>query len=71
MLGLSFLNWFFVIMTLIKAYYIVWYFMHVKYEYANLKITLVAPIVIFVAYLAFILLSEADQVYDIFKEFMN
>ena len=71
LLGLTFLNWFFVILTLTKAYYIVWYFMHVKYEYGNLRIALVAPIVVFVAYLAFILLYEADQVYDLFKNFIS
>ena len=71
LLGLTFLNWFFVILTIVKAYYIIWYFMHVKYEYGNLRVALVAPIVVFVAFLVFILLYEADQVYDMFKSFIS
>ena len=59
LLGISILNHIFIILTLIKAYYITWYFMHVKYETRFFRLTLLIPVYIFVPYLLFVLAYEA------------
>lgn len=56
--GTSILNIIFIVLTLVKAFYIVAEFMHVKFERSNLIWTLALPIVILIPYLAFILLTE-------------
>ena len=40
-LGIKILNWIFIIMTIIKAYYITWDFMHVRDEKPFLKNTII------------------------------
>jgi len=66
-LSMNLLNWLFIILTLVKAYYIVWAFMHMEGEKASLRWTVVAPIIFLVLYLLFILLVEADYIYEVFK----
>lgn len=58
--GTSFLNIIFIVLTLVKAFYIVAEFMHVKFERSNLVWTLALPVVILIPYLAFILLTEGS-----------
>lgn len=55
------LKWTFIILTLVKAYYIVAYFMHVKHERKNFVWTLALPTFILIPYLLFILLTEASD----------
>ena len=57
-LGTSILNIIFIILTLVKAGYIVQIFMHVKYEKKALKYALYLPSLILIPYLTFILLTE-------------
>ena len=64
-LGLKLINWIFIIMTIIKAYYITWDFMHVRDERDSLKGSVVLPLIILIPYLAFILLLEADYIFNI------
>lgn len=66
-LGMNLLNWIFIILTLVKAYYIVWAFMHIEHETASLRWSVVASVVFLVIYLLFILLVEADYVFGVFK----
>jgi cytochrome c oxidase subunit IV len=66
-LGMNLLNWLFIILTLVKAYFIVWAFMHMEGEKSSLRWAVVAPIIFLVLYLLFILLVEADYIYEIFK----
>lgn len=66
-LGLSLLNWIFYILTIFKAYYIVWAFMHMEGEKSSLKYAVVAPLVFLIIYLLFILLTEGDYVFEVFK----
>ena len=66
-LKMNLLNWLFIILTIVKAYYIVWAFMHLEGEKKSLRTTIVAPLVFLVLYLCFILLVEGDYIYDIFK----
>jgi cytochrome c oxidase subunit IV len=66
-LSMNLLNWVFIILTLYKAYYIVWAFMHMDGETSSLRWAVVATVVFLVAYLLFILLVEADYIYEVFK----
>ena len=57
-----FVKWFFIILTLVKAGYIVLSFMHLGEERKSLKFVLLTPYLIFIFYLMFILLSEGSAV---------
>tara|TARA_Y100000768_G_C23974863_1_gene682535 strand:+ start:683 stop:1066 length:384 start_codon:yes stop_codon:yes gene_type:complete len=64
-LRMKLLNWIFIILTIVKAYYIAWDFMHIRDERSGLKNSIVLPLVILIPYLAFILLLEADYIFDV------
>ena len=64
-LGMKVLNWIFIILTLVKAYYISWDFMHLRDEKSSLRRTIVWTPIFLVAYLIFILLFEADYIYNV------
>ena len=64
-LGLKLINWIFIIMTIIKAYYITWDFMHVRDEKPFLKNTIVLPLLILIPFLLFILLWEGSYIFDV------
>ena len=64
-LGIKILNWLFIIMTIIKAYYITWDFMHVRDEKPFLKNTIVIPLLILIPFLLFILLYEGSYIFNI------
>lgn len=66
-LSMNLLNWVFIILTLYKAYYIVWAFMHMEGEKVSLKWSVVATVIFLALYLLFILLIEADYVFEVFK----
>ena len=57
--SMKLLNWIFIILTLVKAYYIVAEFMHLKHETKTLNWSLGLPMFILIPYLMFILLNEA------------
>lgn len=67
-LGMKILNWIFIILTLVKAYYIAWDFMHLRDEKGSFKWSIVLPLLILIPYLAFILLVEGDYIYDVMRE---
>lgn len=54
-------KWAFIILTLVKAGYIVMKFMHLGDETRNFKWILLTPYFIFIIYLIFILLTEASH----------
>ena len=56
--GGAFLKWFFIILTLVKAAYIVLKFMHLGDEVKFFKYTILLPYGIFAIYLIFIVLVE-------------
>jgi len=66
-LGLNLLNWLFIILTGVKAYYILYAFMHMEGEKTALQYAVVFPFIFLVIYLLFILLTEADYIFEIFK----
>lgn len=58
--GTSWLNWIFILLTLVKAYGIAWYFMHLKQEKTSLRRAIVWTVVFLICYLSFIILMEGD-----------
>ena len=64
-LSMKLINWIFVILTIIKAYYITWDFMHVRDEKPFLKNTIIVPLLILIPFLLFILLWEGSYIFDI------
>ena len=67
-IGMKALNWIFIILTIVKAYYITWDFMHVRDEKPSFKWSIVIPLLILIPYLTFILLVEGNYIYNVFKE---
>ena len=61
--GTSLLNLIFIGLTLVKAAYIVMYFMHLKFEETFLQWTIYLPVLILIPYLTFILIAEGAQIY--------
>ena len=66
-IGMNLLNWIFIILTLVKAYGIVWAFMHMEGETAALRRSVVWTVIFLVIYLVFILLVEGNYIYGVFK----
>lgn len=60
------IKWTFIILTLVKAGYIVMSFMHLGQERKNLRNVILAPYVLFIIYLIFIALSEGTAHFDAF-----
>lgn len=67
-LGMNLLNWLFIILTGVKAYYIVYAFMHMEGEKSILRKSVIWPLIFLVIYLLFILLTEANYIFEIFKD---
>jgi len=66
-LGMKILNWIFIILTIVKAYDIAWDFMHIRDEKGSLKGSIVLPLVVLIPYLCFILLLEADYIFEVMR----
>ncbi|OAB28108.1 Cytochrome C oxidase subunit IV [Flavobacterium fryxellicola] len=66
-LSMNLLNWIFYALTVFKAYYIVWAFMHMEGEKSTLKSAVVFPVIFLILYILFILLTEGDYIYGVFK----
>ena len=62
-LGLEWLTHIFIILTLIKAAYIVMIFMHLGDERKSLQWTIILPALVLVSYLLFIIITEANWAY--------
>lgn len=66
-IGMRLLNWIFIALTLYKAYYIAWAFMHLEGETKGLRRAVVWTAVFLIGYLIFILLTEGDYIYEVYK----
>ena len=66
-LGMKGLNWIFIILTIVKAYYITWDFMHMRDETKSLRRMVVWTAIFLIIYLMFILLKEGEYVFDVYK----
>lgn len=67
LMGMNLLNWIFYALTVYKAYYIVYAFMHMEGEKSTLRSAVVFPLIFLILYLLFILLTEGDYIYEVFK----
>lgn len=61
------LNLIFLLLTVVKAYYITWDFMHMRDEKSGLKKSVIWTFVFLAIYLAFILLTEGDYIHEVYK----
>ena len=64
-LRMKLINWIFIILTIVKAYYIMWDFMHLRDEVRGLQFSVVVTLMFLIAYLAFILLVEGNYIFDV------
>ena len=64
-LGTSILNILFLVLTLVKAYYITWFFMHMADEKKNLRRAVVWTGVFLISYLATLMLIEGSYINDV------
>jgi len=64
-LGTSPLNIIFLVLTVVKAYYITWFFMHMADEKKNLRRAVVWTSVFLIIYLATLLLIEGSYINDV------
>lgn len=67
-LALKYLNWIFIILTIMKAYYITWDFMHMRDELSGLRRAVVWTGAFLIIYLIAILLIEGDYIYEVYKK---
>ena len=67
-LNLKLLNWVFIILTIVKAYYITWDFMHMRDVKFGLQVSVVITLIFLIGYAAFIFLVEGNYIYDIMYE---
>ena len=65
-LYMKLLNWIFIILTLVKAYYITWDFMHMRDETKWLRRFVVWTAVFLICYLVFILLQEGGYIEGVY-----
>lgn len=66
-IGMKILNWIFIILTLVKAYYITWDFMHMRDEAKGLRRAVVWTGIFLICYLIFILLQEGGYVEGVYS----
>jgi len=64
-LGTSWLNIIFLVLTLVKAYYITWFFMHMADEKKNLRRAVVWTSIFLITYLATLLLIEGSYIGEV------
>src|SRR5690554_4476040 len=65
--GTSLLNWIFILMTIWKAYCIMWAFMHLEGEKGSLRWSVVGTMSFLITYIAILFLIEADYVYEVLQ----
>ncbi|CAM3262978.1 cytochrome C oxidase subunit IV family protein [Aequorivita lipolytica] len=66
-LALKLLNWIFIILTLVKAYYITWDFMHMRDETTGLRRAVIWTGLFLISYLVVLILIEGDYIYEVYK----
>jgi cytochrome c oxidase subunit IV len=54
-------------LTIVKAYYITWDFMHMRDERTSLKRAVVWTFVFLALYIAVLFLTEADYIYEVYR----
>ena len=61
------LNLIFIVLTIVKAYYITWDFMHMRDEKSSLRRMVVWTGVFLICYLIFILLQEGGYIESVYS----
>ncbi|RMA65678.1 cytochrome C oxidase subunit IV family protein [Ulvibacter antarcticus] len=67
-LAMKWINWLFIILTLVKAYYITWDFMHMRDEKKAMRRAVVWTAIFLICYLVLILLIEGDYIFEVYKD---
>ena len=67
-LSMKILNWIFIILTIVKAYYITWDFMHMLDETPALRRVVVWTAIFLICYLMWILIQEAGYIFDTYDQ---
>ncbi|HFS67144.1 MAG TPA: hypothetical protein ENK67_02925, partial [Flavobacteriia bacterium] len=70
-LGTSFLNLALIILTLLKAYFIAWFFMHLRDEKKWFRRSLVWVLVLYISWLTFILINDGNYVRELMQFLSN
>jgi hypothetical protein len=65
---MKFLNFIFIVLTIVKAYYITWDFMHMRDETKAMRRMVVWTTIFLISYLLLILLQEAGYIFDIYDD---
>ncbi|WP_416448447.1 cytochrome C oxidase subunit IV family protein [Leeuwenhoekiella sp. A2] len=68
LLRMKLLNWIFIVLTVVKAYYIVWAFMHMEHETKGMRRAVVWTAIFLICYLMFILLTEGEYIFDVYHD---
>jgi len=67
-LSMKLLNWIFIILTIVKAYYITWDFMHMRDETPALIRVVVWTAIFLICYLLWILIQEAGYIFNTYDQ---
>ena len=67
-LSTKILNWIFIILTIVKAYYITWDFMHMRDETPALRRVVVWTAIFLICYLLWILIQEAGYIFNTYDQ---
>lgn len=67
LLSLKYLNWIFIILTIVKAYYITWDFMHMRDESVGMRRSVVWTGVFLICYFVTLILIEGDYIHEVLK----
>lgn len=70
-LGTNLLNWIFIILTLVKAYYIVWAFMHLEGEKKWFRRSIVWSVVFLISYIITLFLIEGGYLFEELTPLVN
>lgn len=65
----AYVKWSFIIMTLVKAAYIVLVFMHLGDERKSLRYMILVPYAIFALYLIFVGITESNAINDVWQTY--
>lgn len=66
-ISLKLINWIFILLTIYKAYYITWAFMHMEGETKGLRRSVVWTALFLVFYLVFVLLTEGNYIHEVLE----
>ena len=64
------IKWIYVVLTLVKATYIVMSFMHLGDERRNIRAIILLPYALFILYLLFIAIFESNYVHQLWVRFL-